>query len=85
MRDETALFLVTVLCDLKHVHHRVGVSIQADLASVVVMFNVLLTFFPRQHPDAHPPRRVALRFHGQRARAVRKASHGERAIATKTT
>jgi len=51
---ETALSMVTVICDLKRIHHRLSPYIQARLASVVAMFNVLLTLFHRLHPDADP-------------------------------
>ena len=54
MRVETALSMVTVVCDLKRIHHRVSEYIQARLASVVAMFNVLLTLYHRLHPDADP-------------------------------
>jgi hypothetical protein len=51
---ETALSMVTVICDLKRIHHRLGAYIQARLASVVAMFNVLLTLFHRLHPESDP-------------------------------
>jgi hypothetical protein len=51
---ETALSMVTVVCDLKRIHHRLSPYIQARLASVVAMFNVLLMLFHRLHPDADP-------------------------------
>jgi len=51
---ETALSMVTILCDLKHIHHRVSVYVQARLASAVAMINVLLMLFHRLHPDADP-------------------------------
>jgi hypothetical protein len=54
MRVETALSMVTVVCDLKRIRHRLWPYIQARLASVVAMFNVLLTLFHRLHPDADP-------------------------------
>jgi hypothetical protein len=54
MSVETALSMVTVVCDLKRIHHRLSPYIQARLASVVAMFNVLLTLFHRLHPDADP-------------------------------
>lgn len=47
---ETALSMVTVVCDLKRIHHRVSAYITARLACVSAMFNVLLdlsdTLFP---------------------------------------
>ncbi|MGH2480855.1 MAG: hypothetical protein ACRDHW_14475, partial [Ktedonobacteraceae bacterium] len=54
MTVETALSLVTVICDLKRLHHRLEPYIQARLASVVALFNVLLTLFHQLHPDADP-------------------------------
>ena len=54
MRVETALSMVTVICDLKRIHHRLQPYIRARLASLVAMFNVLLTLFHRLHPDADP-------------------------------
>jgi hypothetical protein len=51
---ETALSMVTVVCDLKRIHHRLRPYIQARLASLVAMFNVLLTLFHHLHPDADP-------------------------------
>ena len=54
MGVETALSMVTVVCGLKHMHHRLRPYIQARLASVVAMFNVLLTLFHHLHPDADP-------------------------------
>jgi hypothetical protein len=35
---ETALSMVTVICDLKRIHHRVSHYIQALLASVVAIY-----------------------------------------------
>ena len=51
---ETALSMVTVVCGLKHMHHRLRPYIQSRLASVVAMFNVLLSLFHQIHPDADP-------------------------------
>ena len=51
---ETALSMVTVICDLKRLHHRLASSIQARLAAVGAMFNLLLTLFHQLHPDADP-------------------------------
>ena len=51
---ETALSMVTVVCGLKHMHHRLRPYIQARLASLVAMFNVLLSLFHQLHPDADP-------------------------------
>jgi hypothetical protein len=52
MTVETALSMVTVVCDLKRLRHRLRPYIQARLSSVVAMFNVLLTLFHHLHPDA---------------------------------
>ena len=38
---ETALSMVTVVCDLKRIRHRVADFIQACLAYVCAMFNIL--------------------------------------------
>jgi len=54
MTVETALSMVTVVCDLKRIRHRLRPYIQARLASVVAMFNVLLSLFHHLHPDADP-------------------------------
>jgi hypothetical protein len=54
MKVETALSMVTVVCDLKRIRHRLRPYIQARLACLVAMFNVLLTLFHRLHPDADP-------------------------------
>lgn len=54
MRVETALSLVTVICGLKRIHHRLAPYIAGRLAAVVAMFNVLLTLFHHLHPDADP-------------------------------
>jgi hypothetical protein len=52
MLVETALSLVTVVCGLKQLHHRAARHIQARLAAVGAMFNVLLALFHTVHPDA---------------------------------
>jgi hypothetical protein len=54
MLVETALSLVTVICDLKHLWHRLAFYIQAHLAYAAALFNVLLRLFQRLHPDADP-------------------------------
>ena len=51
---DTALSMVIVVCDLKHIHHRLQPHIQACLASVEAMFHVFLTPFHHLHPDADP-------------------------------
>src|SRR5260370_742740 len=45
MTVETSFSLLTVICDLKRMFHRLERFIQARLASVVALFNVLLTLF----------------------------------------
>jgi hypothetical protein len=51
---ETSFSMLTVVCDLKRIRHRVAASIQARLAAVVAMFNLLLTLFHQCHLDADP-------------------------------
>ena len=51
---ETALSMVTVICDLKRMHHRVDVYVATRFACVSAMFNVLLDLYHDLHPDAHP-------------------------------
>lgn len=51
---ETALSMVTVVCDLKRLRHRVWDYLKAHLAFVAVMFNVLLSLFHTFHPTADP-------------------------------
>jgi hypothetical protein len=51
---ETALSLLTVICDLKRLRHRLAPYLQARLAAVVAMFNLLLTLFHQLHPAADP-------------------------------
>jgi hypothetical protein len=54
MRVETSFSMVTVVCDLKRIRHRLAAYIQTRLALVVALFNVLLTLFHHVHPDADP-------------------------------
>ena len=51
---ETVLSMLTVVCDLKRIHHRLSAYIQMRLAFVVAMFNILLDLFHQCHPDAVP-------------------------------
>ena len=51
---ETALSMVTQVCDLKRIRHRVMDYIQARMAYVSAMFNILLDLFHNIHPDADP-------------------------------
>jgi hypothetical protein len=54
MLVETAFSMVTVVCGLKRLHHRLGQYIEARLSWVSAMFNVLSDVFHRIHPDAEP-------------------------------
>jgi hypothetical protein len=54
MMVETSFSLVTVVCGLKRIYHRLQVFIQSRLASVVALFNALLILFYQLHPDADP-------------------------------
>jgi hypothetical protein len=51
---ETSLSMVTVICDLKRIRHRMAVYIQMHLSYVSAMFNVLLDLFQSIHPDVDP-------------------------------
>ena len=51
---ETALSMVTVICDLKRLHHRVADYLWAHLAYLAAMFNTLYALFHRLHPDQSP-------------------------------
>jgi len=54
MRVEIALSLATRLGDLKRIRHRLARYIQAHLAFVSAMFNVLLEITYSLHPEADP-------------------------------
>lgn len=54
MTVETSFSLATVVCGLKRMFHRLEPYLQARLASMVALFNVLLTLFHLVHPDADP-------------------------------
>ncbi len=54
MCAETALSMVTLVCDLKRIRHRLEDYIQARMAYVSAMFNVLLELFHRLNPEADP-------------------------------
>lgn len=49
---ETALSMVTIICDLKRIRHRVSKYITMRLACVSAMFNVLLDLYHDLYPDA---------------------------------
>lgn len=51
---ETALSMVTTVCHLKKIHHRCEAYLQARLAFVCAMFNVLLGLFHKLHPQTDP-------------------------------
>ncbi len=51
---ESALLMVTVICDLKHIHTRASFYSQAHLACATALFNVLLTLFHQLNPTTDP-------------------------------
>lgn len=62
---ETALSLVTVICDLKRIRHRLATYIQMRLSYVSAMFNVLQTLFHFLHPDADPYKFIVAEFYSK--------------------
>ncbi len=52
MGVETALSMVTVIGDVKRIRRRLAASIQARLAFVAAMFNILMDLFHTIYPDA---------------------------------
>jgi hypothetical protein len=52
MLIETAFSLLTVVCQMKKIYHRVAAYIEARMAYTAAMFNVLLALFHQLHPDA---------------------------------
>ena len=54
MLVETALSMLTVVCDLKRLHHRASFYFQAHLACATALFNVLLSLFHQFYPSADP-------------------------------
>ena len=54
MYIETAFSMVTLVADLKRIRHRVATYMEARLAYVTVMFNVLLKLFAQLHPKEDP-------------------------------
>jgi hypothetical protein len=54
MLVETAWSMLTVVCDLKHLHHRANFYIRAHLACATALFNVLLSLFHQALPFADP-------------------------------
>ncbi len=53
MYVETALSMVTIVCDLKRLRHRVTQYISARLAYVAAMFNILLDLARQLDPDPY--------------------------------
>ncbi len=51
---ETIFSMLTVICNAKKMHHRVAEYLEARLAYLAAMFNMLLTLFHQLHPDADP-------------------------------
>ena len=51
---ETVYSMLTMVCDLKRIRHRLSAYIQMRLAYVVAMFNVLLDLFHQRYPDTDP-------------------------------
>jgi len=51
---ETVFSMLTLVCDLKRIRHRLSAYIQMRLAYVVAMFNILLDLFHWRHPAANP-------------------------------
>ena len=51
---ETIFSVLTVICKAKNMHHRLQPYLQARLAYMAAMFNVLLDLFHLIHPDADP-------------------------------
>ena len=48
---ETSFSLLTVVCHMKKIFHRVAAYIDARLAYTIAMFNVLLALYHELHPD----------------------------------
>jgi hypothetical protein len=51
---ETVLSMLTMVCDLKRIRHRLAAYIQARLSYVAAMFNILLALFHNLHPEVDP-------------------------------
>ena len=51
---ETVLTMLTIVCNLKRIRHRLSEYVQAHLSYVAAMFNVLLNLFHKLHPEADP-------------------------------
>ena len=48
---ETTFSLLTVVCHMKKIFHRLADYIEARLAYTATMFNVLLNLYHQLHPD----------------------------------
>lgn len=59
MLVETSFSMITVVCGAKKLFHRVAAYIDAHLAYLVGMFNVLLGLFHQLHPEA-PPHQMSI-------------------------
>ncbi len=51
---ETSFSMLTVICKVKKMHHRLQPYLEARLPYMAAMFNVLLDLFHLIHPDADP-------------------------------
>ena len=51
---ETVFSMLTIVCDLKRIRHRVTEYLQARLSYVAAMLNILLDVFHKLHPEADP-------------------------------
>jgi hypothetical protein len=51
---ETAFSMVTIVCGLKRIRHRLAPYVTMRFACVSAVFNILLGLFHDLHPDAHP-------------------------------
>lgn len=54
MLIETIFSMLTVVCKAKKMHHRLQPYLEARLAYMAAMFNVLLDLFHQLHPEASP-------------------------------
>lgn len=51
---ETVFSMLTLVCDLKRIRHRLSAYIEMRLAYVVAMFNILLDLFHFRYPEIDP-------------------------------
>ena len=56
---ETVFSLLTVVCGMKKIFHRVSEYIETRLAYTAAMFNVLLALYHELHPD-EPPHKMSI-------------------------